>query len=131
MSKKRQPKAREFVLDCSLALAWFFDDEADDYAIAVEESLAATSAVVPAHWPLEVANALVMGERRKRTTEANVATFLRLLQSLPIALDEETANQAWQESVRLARAYRLSVYDAAYLELTLRRGLPLATWTTR
>lgn len=129
MAKKRKPTttSRAFVLDCSLTIAWFFDDEANAYALAVEDSLAAASAVVPSHWPLEVANALLMGERRKRTTEAKVTTFLGLLQSLPIAADDETMNRAWQESLGLARTHQLSVYDAAYLELALRRGLPLAT----
>ncbi|HVC94512.1 MAG TPA: type II toxin-antitoxin system VapC family toxin [Pirellulales bacterium] len=120
-------KAAAFVLDCSLTVAWFFEDEADDYAEAVEDSLSAAAAVVPTLWPLEVANVLVMGERRKRATEAKVTTFLGLLKSLPIALDDETASHAWRESIHLARTHQLSVYDAAYLELALRRGLPLAT----
>jgi predicted nucleic acid-binding protein len=110
-----------------LTVAWFFEDEADDYAQAVEDSLPTASAVVPALWPLEVANALLMGERRKRATEAKVTTFLGLLQALPIGLDDETAGRAWDDSIHLARTHQLSAYDAAYLELALRRGLPLAT----
>jgi predicted nucleic acid-binding protein len=74
-----------------------------------------------------VANALVVGERRKRATEAKVTTFLGLLKSLPIRIDDSTASQAWQETISLARLHGLSVYDAAYLELALRLGLPLAT----
>ena len=128
MAKKRvKTTAKAFVLDCSLTVAWFFEDEANDYALAVEDSLMGASAIVPAHWPLEVANAIVMGQRRTRTTEAKATTFLVLLKSLPISLDDETAMRAWQESIQLARAHQLSVYDAAYLELALRRGLPLAT----
>ena len=128
MAKKRgKAKAAAFVLDCSLTVAWFFEDEADDYAQAVEDSLSAAGAVVPALWPLEVANALVTGERRKRAMEAKVTTFLGLLKSLPIDIDDETANHVWQESIHLARMHQLSVNDAAYLELALRRGLPLAT----
>lgn len=129
MAKKRKSttKATRFVLDCSLTVAWFFEDEANSYAQAVEDSLATSSAVVPAHWPLEVANALLMGQRRKRTSEAKVTTFLGLLQSLPIMMDDETMLHAWQESLSLARTYQLSVYDAAYLELSLRQGLPMAT----
>ncbi|HEV3006285.1 MAG TPA: type II toxin-antitoxin system VapC family toxin [Pirellulales bacterium] len=129
--RKVKAKAPEFVLDCSLTVAWFFEDEADVYAQAVEDSLPAAAAIVPALWPLEVANALVMGERRKRATEAKVTTFLRLLKALPIVLDDETAGRAWQESIQLARAHQLSVYDAAYLELALRRDLPLATLDDR
>ncbi len=83
--------------------------------------------MVPSLWPLEVANALLMGERRKRTTEAKVARFLTLLRSLPVTTDDETGIRAWQESLHLARVHKLSVYDAAYLELAVRRGLPLAT----
>lgn len=128
MAKKRgKAKAKEFVLDCSLSVAWFFEDEANAYAQAVEDSLSAASAIVPTHWPLEVANAIVMGQRRNRTTEAKATMFLGLLKSLPITLDDETAMRAWQESIQLARTHQLSVYDAAYLELALRRGLPLTT----
>jgi predicted nucleic acid-binding protein len=68
-----------------------------------------------------------MGERRRRTTEAKVTQFVALVTSLPITIDDETTARAWQESLHLARAHNLTVYDAAYLELALRRGLPLAT----
>jgi predicted nucleic acid-binding protein len=125
--KKGKAKPREFVLDCSVAVAWFFEDETDAYAEAVQDSLATASAVVPALWPLEVGNALLVGERRRRTTEAKVTTFLTLLQALPIAVDDETTTRAWQETLQLARAQNLSLYDATYLELALRRGLPLAS----
>lgn len=125
--QRRKAKSEAFVLDCSLTLAWFFEDESNAYAQAVEYSLTRVSALVPSLWALEVANALLMGERRKRTTEAKVTSFLGLLKLLPIAADDETAIQAWQESMHLARAQQLSVYDAAYLELALRQGLPLAT----
>jgi predicted nucleic acid-binding protein len=82
---------------------------------------------VPALWPLEVANALLVGEHRKRITEAKVAQFLALLQILPITVDDETALRAWQDTLHLARLHDLTVYDAAYLELTVRLGLPLAS----
>ena len=128
MAKKLGKVKREaFVLDCSLTIAWFFEDEADAYAQAVENSFQTASAVVPSLWPLEVANALLMGERRKRATAAKVTPFLALLKSLPIVTDDETTIRAWQESIQLARKHQLSAYDAAYLELALRRGLPLAT----
>lgn len=132
MGKKRgRPKAAAFVMDCSLTVAWFFEDETDAYAQAVEDSLPSATAIVPTLWPMEVANALLMGERRKRATEAKVTTFLGLLKSLPIALDDETTSRAWQESIHLARMHQLSVYDATYLELALRHGLPLATLDDR
>lgn len=129
--KRHEAPATTFVLDCSLTVAWFFEDETNRYAQAVEDSLPTAAAIVPTLWPLEVANALLMGERRKRATEAKVTTFLRLLEALPIALDDETATRAWQQSLHLARSHRLSVYDATYLELALRYGLPLATLDNR
>jgi predicted nucleic acid-binding protein len=129
MGKKRgKARPNRFVLDCSVTLAWFFEDETNAYAEAVEDSLLSAVAVVPALWPLEVGNALLVGERRGRTTEAKVSAFLTLLKSLPIEQDDETALRSWHESLTLARAHRLSVYDSAYLELALRRGLPLATF---
>lgn len=125
--KRRQTLGNAFVLDCSLTVAWFFQDETDRYAQAVEDSLPTVRAIVPSLWPLEVANALLAGERRKRATEAKVTTFLGLLTALPISVDDQTASRAWPASLHLARTHRLSVYDAAYLELAIRRGLPLAT----
>jgi len=116
-----------FVLDGSVTMAWYFKDEANDYADAVRDGLVSTWAVVPALWPLEVSNTLVMGERRKRSTPAQAATWLGLLRALPITVDDETAGRAWGETLGLARAQSLSAYDAAYLELAMRRGLPLAT----
>lgn len=126
---RRRPGAlaKSFVLDCSMAVAWFFEDETNRYAQAVEDSLPTVTAIVPSLWALEVANALLAGERRKRATEATVTTFLELLAALPITLDDDTAGRAWPVSLHLARSHRLSVYDAAYLELAIRKRLPLAT----
>jgi predicted nucleic acid-binding protein len=101
--------------------------EADEYADAVLDRLATTRAVVPALWPLEVANALLMGERRKRSTEAETIKWTGILASLPIVFDGETNAHAWSDTLSLARGHNLTAYDAAYLELAIRRGLPLAT----
>jgi predicted nucleic acid-binding protein len=114
-----------FVLDCSVTMAWCFDDEANPYTDGVRDSLADLRAVVPSLWPLEVANATIMGERRKRLDEARSQRFFVLLGGLPIVLDGETGNRAFADTVHLARSYQLSAYDAAYLELAIRRGLPL------
>jgi predicted nucleic acid-binding protein len=84
-------------------------------------------AYVPNLWPLEVANALLVGERRGRTTPADTARFLAILGTFPIAVDDETATRAWVETMHLARAHVLSAYDSSYLELAMRLGLPLAT----
>jgi predicted nucleic acid-binding protein len=128
MAKKaKKPKLKEFVLDSSVALAWCFPDEKAPAPVAVLDSLAAARAVVPSLWHLEVANSLLVGERRKRSTEADTVNWLRFLGSLPIAVDEETVTRAWSTVLTLARSHNLSAYDASYLELASRRGLPLAT----
>lgn len=128
MGRKRSPApSTRFVLDCSVAVAWFFEDETNAYAEAVEDSLLTSSALVPSLWPLEIANALIVGERRSRATEAKVTTFLQLLAALPIAIDDETASRAWHQSLALGRRHQLSLYDAAYLELALRHGVSLAS----
>jgi predicted nucleic acid-binding protein len=83
--------------------------------------------VVPVHWPLEVANALLMAVRRARIDAGFRDAALRDLAALPIVLDPETSSRAWHDTLRLADAHRLTAYDAAYLELAHRRALPLAT----
>jgi predicted nucleic acid-binding protein len=115
------------VLDSSIAAAWFFEDETSDLAEYVLDSLAAQQAVVPSIWPLEMANVLVLAERSKRVTTAKTAQFLARLADLPIVLDHRDADQAFNGVLGLARLYGLTAYDAAYLELTLRESLPLAT----
>jgi predicted nucleic acid-binding protein len=124
---KKKAKRQAIVLDCSVALAWYFKDEANSYADAVATRFPSIQAIVPAIWPLEVANAVLMGERRKRSTAAQAARWLGYLGSLPIMIDDETATRAWTETLNLARVHNLSAYDAAYLELAQRRGLSLAT----
>jgi len=116
----------DFVLDCSVTMAWCFDDEATAYTDGVRDCLADKRAVVPTIWPLEAANATLMGERRKRLDEARSQRFFVLLTALPIVVDDETSNRAFGEIVHLARTHQLSAYDSAYLELAIRRGLPLA-----
>src|SRR5271157_1427081 len=120
------PPQEDFVLDCSVTMAWCFDDEATPYTDGVRDSLADKRAVVPSVWPLEAANATIMGERRKRLDEARSRRFFVLLEALPIVVDDDTANRAFNDIVHLARTYQLSAYDAAYLELAIRRGPPLA-----
>lgn len=128
---KKKAAAVAFILDCSVAVAWFFEDETDAYAEGIEDALATATALVPSLWPLEVGNALLMGERRKRTTEAKVTQFVALLQSLPITVDHETTARAWSDILRLARNQKLSTYAAAYLELAMRQAVPLATLDER
>jgi predicted nucleic acid-binding protein len=125
--RRTRSKEPEFVLDCSLTMAWYFKDEANPYANAVRRALGVAGAVVPALWPLEVANILVLGERRRCSTEADASKWLRYLQMLPIRVDDETAARAWSEILQVARSYDLSAHDAAYLELAIRLGLPFAS----
>ncbi len=127
MKKAKKVKVEEFVVDCSVTLAWCFPDEKAPYPQAALDSLAKVRAFVPSLWPFEVGNALLMGERRKRSTQADTASWLAFLNPLPITVDDETTTRAWTDVLGLARMHNLSASDAAYLELALRRGLPLAT----
>src|SRR5437667_309718 len=96
-NKGKKTKSQPFVLDGSLALAWCFPDEKAPYPQAVLDSLADTQAFVPSLWHLEVANALLMGERRKRCTPADTQKWLSFLSLLPITVDEETMARAWND----------------------------------
>lgn len=129
-SKPAAPASR-FVLDSSVVFAWFFADESNDYADAVATSLIKSAALVPALWALEVANTLLVGERRGRSTASQASAFLARLASLPITLEDQTVTAAWSGAMAIARDHQLSAYDAAYLELALREGLPLATLDTK
>ena len=116
-----------FVLDASVALAWCFADEATPATDVLLDRLADEDAVAPALWGLEVANALTMAERRGRLSVAGLTRSVSLLQRLAVAIDPEGSDRAFREVLDLARSERLTVYDAAYLELALRLGLPLAS----
>jgi predicted nucleic acid-binding protein len=116
-----------FVLDCSVTMAWCFEDEADAYTDSVLEALAGGEALVPCLWPLEVANVLAVGERRKRLTPAQSTRFVELLQSLPIAIEADSGQRPVAEILALARELTLSAYDASYVDLAARSGLPLAS----
>jgi predicted nucleic acid-binding protein len=117
----------QLLLDCSVAIAWYFRDEADAFADAILSKVERLEFVVPVIWHLEMSNILLVGERRKRGTEAQATKWLKLVSSLPIAVDNESIQRSWTDILALGRAYSLSAYDAAYLELAIRRGLPLAT----
>ena len=116
-----------FVVDCSAAVTWCFEDEASAQSDALLERLKDEAAVVPALWHLEIGNVLIQAERRGRLTPAGLAARIELLRKLPLDTDDETTGRAFAEILQLARAQRLTTYDAAYLELAARRGLPLAT----
>ena len=116
-----------FVLDCSIAVAWCFEDEAGPDTDALLERVRDEGAVVPVLWHLELGNVLLQAERRGRMGAADLTARLELIGDLPIATDDETAARARREILALARAEALTTYDAAYLELAMRRGLALAT----
>ena len=116
-----------FVLDCSIAVAWLFDDETSPETDALLDRLKADGALVPGLWRLELGNALAQAERRNRIAAAQIAAYLDLLDRLPIVTDAETESRALREILTLARTESLTTYNAAYLELAMRRNVELAT----
>lgn len=116
-----------FVLDCSVTVAWLFADEASPDTEVLLNRLQETTALVPGLWHLEIGNVLAQSERRRRIVASQIAASLDLLDRLPIEVDAETGRRALRETLSLARAQTLTTYDAAYLELAMRRGIPLAT----
>ena len=113
-----------FVLDCSLAMSWVFADEATDQ---LRESLVDGRAFVPALWPTEVANVLLVATRRRRIDRTEWPRIARNLAALPIVIDPLSTSRIWEEVLDIAHTQRLSAYDAMYLELAMRMQLPLAT----
>lgn len=116
-----------FILDCSITMTWCFPDEATPESSHLLDRLENETALVPAHWFLEVTNVLAMAERRKRITAPKSAAFLSLLETLDVEVDHEGAARAFEHLLPLCRSHRLTSYDAAYLELALRRKPPLAS----
>ncbi len=115
------------VIDSSITLAWFFEDERTDRADNVMRQVAKAGAVVPLLWRLEIANGLQSAVRRKRIDAAFRDASIADLRMLPIAVDSETDRHAWDTTLTLAERCQLSLYDAAYLELAHRLRLPLAS----
>ena len=115
------------VIDASVILAWSFQDEVTPAAEALLQRVTMEGAVVPAHWKLEIANGFRSAERRGRIDRAYRDLSLQDLGELPIAIDPQTAQHAWHTTLELADRFGLTPYDAAYLELALRRELPLGT----
>jgi predicted nucleic acid-binding protein len=115
------------VLDSSITLAWLFSDEGTPATQAVLDTVAGAGAHVPVIWPIEVANGLMQGVRRGRMTPSLRDASLSDLTRLDVAIDPDTNRFAWTATSKLADRFRLTLYDACYLELAQRRGLPLAT----
>ncbi len=116
-----------FVLDNSVVMARCFEDEASRYADSILKKFAEATAIVPSVWPLEVGNFLLVAERQKRLSEADSARFLALLTALPIRVEQESPERMTKEILFLARETKLSTYDASYLDLAMREGIPIAT----
>ncbi len=118
----------EFVLDCSVTMTWFFAHEASPETDKLLAAIGgAGRAMVPQHWRIELGNVLLVAERRKEKSQADSTQFVGLLQCLNIVVDEETTKHALAGALNLAREHKLTLYDACYLELALRRGIPLAS----
>ena len=116
-----------FVVDSSVALSWCFESERTPATQALLVRLGEAGAMVPLHWAAEVLNGLMMAERRQRIDAARRRQLADFLRDLPITFDPETSVQLWSATQGLAERFRLTVYDAVYLELAQRKRLPLAT----
>ncbi len=115
------------ILDCSMAMAWCFADESTPETRQIQDRLVSEAALVPAHWFLEVANVLAMAEKRKRISSEDAFHFLQLISVLDIQVEVEASRRAFDHILPLSRSHGLTSYDAAYLDLVLRRQLPLAS----
>ena len=116
-----------FVVDCSIAMAWLFHDEATPKTTALLNRLATETALVPAWWFIEITNVLAMAERKGRITARESDAFIADLSKLGIERDNEAPDRAFTHLFALCRTHRLTSYDAIYLDLAARRSLPLAT----
>lgn len=119
-----------FVLDNSVTMRWFFGDgkpQELSYAGKVLDAMKTASAIVPVTWGLELANVIARAEAKGLVTEARSEAFLEMMEGMDIETDAVTFDHAMSHTLQLARRYMLSAYDASYLELSMRLGLPLAT----
>jgi predicted nucleic acid-binding protein len=117
-----------FVLDCSITLSWFFEDEQTEDSDRVRQAIELGSEiVVPSIWPLEIINGLVVAERRKRITNYQLNGYIERIRLLPIHIDTIQLDRTLTDVLKLAEKHALSSYDASYLELSVRNSLPIAT----
>jgi predicted nucleic acid-binding protein len=117
-----------FVVDASVAVGWCLKDEENEFAAEILRRLAdGDDAVVPSIWPLELANGLLVAQRRRRIDVADLPDVSNMLLALPVRVDESSVSAALGPILSLARQHSLTADDASYLELAMREGLPLAT----
>jgi predicted nucleic acid-binding protein len=128
VEESKSAMTNPIVLDASLAVSWCIQDEQTEETEEILDSFAGGfRALVPALWLWEVNNILLVAERRGRLTYAKRKQQIAILRSLPIEIDEDAAEHTWSDTNSLARTYGLTVYDASYLELALRLGIPLGS----
>ncbi len=119
--------SENFVVDNSVVMTWCFNDETNKYSDAILDSMNTSTAFVPSIWPLEVGNVLLVAERRKRLSEADSTRFIALIAELPIVIEQEQPERMMRDILALARKHKISTYDASYLDLAMRKGLPIAS----
>jgi predicted nucleic acid-binding protein len=116
-----------FVVDNSVVISWCFKDETNKYGDAVLDRLTKSTAIVPPIWPLEVVNVLLVAERRNRLKQVDSVRFITLLSQLPIVVEHERPGEKMRDLLALGKANNLSSYDAAYLDLSMKKDCPIAT----
>ena len=119
--------SKDFVIDNSVVMTWCFKDEKNKYTDAILDTLEFSTAFVPSIWPLEVGNVLLVAERKKRLSKADSTRFITLLAELPIVIEPEPPERMMRDILALAREHQISTYDASYLDLAMRKDLPIAT----
>ena len=120
---------KKFVIDNSVVMSWCFKDERTDHSQRILKRLNTAEALVPALWPFEIANGLIMAERHERISLEEAVIFLGFLKKLPIHIEHfSIKDDSWLECYHLARKHHLTAYDAAYLHLAEQENLPLATF---
>lgn len=115
------------VLDASMTMSWHFPDETSSQTEAIHDEIIERGAVVPVHWRIEIANAFATAVRHGRLAPQFRGEALARLEDLPVEVDAESARNTWGATQDICDRYRLTAYDALYLELAIRRGLKLAT----
>jgi len=116
-----------FILDASVAMTWLFKEETTPQSAALLARLDVETALVPALWYIELANVMALAEKKRRISSIDTASFISDLGQLAIEVDADSANRAFTELLPLCRDHGLTAYDAVYLDLAIRRRLPLAT----
>ena len=116
-----------FIIDSSITMTWCFSDESTPRTDALLDRLRHERVLVPSIWPLEIVNVLITCERKGHISQNDSANFVNLLRSLPISVDSVPEIEQWNNTLMLGRSQNLTAYDAAYLKLAVRTGLPFAT----